>query len=220
MSPLRSLPAIAAGLSTVALLAACGPKAPAVPAGVGAYPLISAQAEAPAPDAQRPAPPDRAGTIASGIEQDAAQADAPSAADPAPSASQAALHTALSARDGAPECASLEELSQTLVADLLWIIDHVAMPPTAGVRAADCLAERHAAEIPEVMERWVTDPRLKGFGFVVLSHLDDIPLEQALKLATLALTGGPDPDAARRRILRAKTPEIRALAEPGGPEPR
>jgi hypothetical protein len=131
---------------------------------------------------------------------------------PEPSATQAALITALSPRDGGAPCASLGGLSPKPVEDLTWVAVNITMPPWVGMRAAECLiSDHHAAALP-TLRTWVTDPQLEGFGILVLTKLDALPLATAKELATLALTQGPDVEKARKRIARSKVPEIQALS--------
>lgn len=129
------------------------------------------------------------------------------------SESQAAMVRALSARDGSPSCAELAELSTDPLSDHLYIVNNVSSPPWVGMRAAECVITQHPEAGAETMRAWVTTPELKGLGWLVLRNLDDMPRELALGLAQTAIADGPDPAGARKRVKRAKTEEIRAVAE-------
>ena len=132
---------------------------------------------------------------------------------PTPSASQEALHKALSARDTGPECAELETLSETPVEDLVWLTEHASSPPWVGTRAATCLLLGHGDAVADQLRDWVTDPTQAGFGAIVLNNLGVIDCALAVELATLALTEGPDPEGARTRIAQHEVPELQALLQ-------
>jgi hypothetical protein len=137
-----------------------------------------------------------------------------------PSETQAALLRALSSRDAAPACADLDAQTTDPVADYRWIVEHVTMPPTAGIRAAECLVVGHAPAAADLLRRWVSEPQLKGFGWVALRHLDRVEPTLARELATLALTAGPDPAGAAKRIRKLESAELRALADDPDLRPR
>ncbi len=130
---------------------------------------------------------------------------------------------ALRTRDEAPSCAAVEALAAAPVQDLLWVVDTVTQPPTVGIRAATCLLRGHALDVQRALERWVVDPGLVGLGWTVLAEIDAIAAQDealAVRLATRAIVGGPDPVGARRRLAPAKSAAVLALLEEGGPEPR
>ncbi len=129
--------------------------------------------------------------------------------------SQGALYRALSPRDGAPPCAEVEALSPTPVDDLVWLTEHATSPPWVGTRAATCLIAGHSDEVADLLRTWVTDPASFGFGLLVLGNLDLLSSDLAVELAGLALSDGPDPEAAMERIATSSHPEVRALL-PGG----
>lgn len=129
-----------------------------------------------------------------------------------PSAPEAELIRALSARDGAPSCAELEAMVPAPVTSMQAIVEHVTMPPWVGMRAADCLVTGHATEIRPVIEGWVTHPDLKGLRILALGQLDAMPADVAVAIATKAIQAGPDAADARRRVARSSRPEIAALA--------
>jgi hypothetical protein len=132
------------------------------------------------------------------------------AADWTPTAGQEELARALSVRDAPPPCAELEAQAQDPLADLLAVVEHVQMPPWVSVRAATCVASRHAEAAEASLLRWVTDPDLRGLGLVTLNLLDDIPEPVAARVAAAALAG-PSAEDARVRVARATTPAVRAL---------
>jgi hypothetical protein len=136
----------------------------------------------------------------------------PAPAHAAPTASQLAVHRALSARH-TPGCAAADALTAEPVTDLVVIAETATSPPWASLRAAQCLVEGHAAPAQPRLEAWVTDPDRRGLGVVVLTALGRAPLEVALPVARKALAEGPDPADVRRRLLRSEVPELRALAQ-------
>jgi hypothetical protein len=208
----RPSPALTA-LLTLHVGVACSPKrSEASPSS------SQASAEAPRsgaglapPSARPPSDPATSGSstaTTTGVEDDA------SAAEQAASPTQARMVEALSPRDGRPPCIEIEALSPTPVADLTWVALNVSMPPWVGLEAATCLITGHSAEARPTLEAWLTDPALEGFGLLILTQLDALPLDTALALAQLALDKGPNPDRVKSRLKRSKKPEIKALAGP------
>ncbi len=129
-----------------------------------------------------------------------------------PSASQEAMYRALSARDPAPSCAEVEALSETPVADLVYVVEHATQPPWAGMRAASCLVERHAEEARDEILAWVGDAGKRGLAILVFDKVDALPEGLALEVARSGLAG-PLAEDARTRLARAERAEVRALAE-------
>ena len=149
---------------------------------------------------------------------DAATSDAATTTNEVqPTAEQQAVYRALSARDQAPPCADLDKMSADPVATYLFIIDHAQQPPWAAMRAASCLMSLHAEQARPDIERWVVDPDTRGLAILAIDQLDTMPLDIATSIATKALTQGPDPEGMRKRISRATTPELRALADQATP---
>lgn len=209
----RPSPALTA-LLALHIGVACSPKrSEASPSSSGA------SAEAPRsgaglapPSARPPSTPAASGSSSAatptGVEDGAA------ASEEAASPTQVRIVEALSPRDGRPPCIEIEALSPTPVADLTWVALNVSMPPWVGLEAATCLITGHSAEARPTLEAWLTDPALEGFGLLILTQLDALPLDTALALAQLALAKGPNPDRVKSRLKRSKKPEIKALAGP------
>ncbi len=124
---------------------------------------------------------------------------------------QEAMYKALSNRDEGPGCAAVEAMTETPAEDLAWLTENALSPPWVGTRAATCLLAGHGEQSIELFRVWVTDPSQAGFGALVLGNLGLLPPDLALELATLALTEGPDPEAARERISRHEDPALQAL---------
>ena len=133
-----------------------------------------------------------------------------------PSASQEALVRMLSGRDGAPPCADVEAVGGDVLGDLIAVVDHVQSPPWVGMRAANCVLQGHAGEAAATLELWVTDPELAGLGLLVLGALDQLEVEQAVGLAAAAIERGPDPEGAKKRVLKSEKAEIRAVVDGAG----
>ena len=121
------------------------------------------------------------------------------------------MHRALSHRDGAPPCAEIEALSEAPVDDLKYVVNHISAPPWAGMRAAQCLIERHPAAIEAELDLWVTDPGRVGLGILVLNRLDDLPVDTAVRVASLALEKGSERMGAEKRVAAAARPEVHTL---------
>ncbi len=136
----------------------------------------------------------------------------PEPSGPEPDAAAEAVYRALSIRDPAPTCESVEALTETPVETLLFVVDNAQQPPWAGMRAAECITSRHAVEAQESIKAWVSSSETKGLAILALNQLDAMPLEVALTVARTALEG-PDAESARTRINRSSVPEIKALAE-------
>lgn len=121
------------------------------------------------------------------------------------------LFKAMVPRDGAPPCSETDKLADAPAADYTWLVDHIAMPGWVPLRAADCLITGHDTD-PEVQMsflRWVVDPGSKGVGFLLLDRIDELPVDLAVKLATRAVTEGPDPKAAKDRVKKSKNGDVR-----------
>lgn len=124
-----------------------------------------------------------------------------------------AVFRALSVRHGAPSCEEVEALTPTPVETLLRLVEEVELPPWVPMRAAECLTTRHAEQIDDHLRRWVVGAETRGLGRLVVDHLDHVPRPLARELALSALREGPEPELARARITRLRTPELRDLAE-------
>lgn len=128
-----------------------------------------------------------------------------------PTASQEAVYKALSVRHPVPACADVAALSDQPAADLAFVVQHAKQPAWAGMRAAECLLERHPTEARPLARQWVTREEHRGFALMTLGALDRLPTPLAVELAQLARVG-PLADAATPRIARSATPEVAAVA--------
>ena len=141
----------------------------------------------------------------------AAEAAAADAAAWEPTEGQREVIRLLGARDSGVDCAVVAELGQ---GGLVEIVEEIEQPPWVGMRAARCLVELHGeAEGTEaVLVRWVSEERWKGLGYLVLNLLDELPEGVAVRVATAAVTVGPDPEGARERVLKAGSAGVRGVA--------
>jgi len=126
-----------------------------------------------------------------------------------PPEGHAELVRSLSMRHAVP-CDDLGAGSPTPAVALLYVVDNVAMPPWAPMRAAQCLVDNHAAEATEALQDWVTTPELRGLGRLVLGQLDALPVAIAVPVARAALRGS-DPALARQRVGASGVSEVRSL---------
>lgn len=126
-----------------------------------------------------------------------------------------AVVRALSMRDGAPPCEQVEALSSDPVADLLRVVDTVAMPPTAGMFAAGCLLDRHAQEVAEPVEAWMGEAGNAGLARLVLQRLDALPAATAVRWVQVGLQG-PHAAEVRTAVEASARPELRALLGASG----
>ena len=62
------------------------------------------------------------------------------------------LRMALVVRDKAPPCTELSAMSDALVTDLQWLMDHVTAPPWVGIRAAQCILQLHGTQEADRIE--------------------------------------------------------------------
>jgi len=134
------------------------------------------------------------------------------AGDWTPTETEHTVMRALSVRDPEPLCADVEALSETPVTTLRSMVENVEMPPWVGMRAATCLASRHASDVEDDLVDWVTDPAKKGLALVALGQLDKMPLPVATEVAQRAIVGS-NPEMFRERVGRSSQPELRALVE-------
>lgn len=113
-------------------------------------------------------------------------------------------------RDASPPCDVLTAGVASPVSPLIEITERVIAPPSAGMRAAECLIEGHALEVEPTLTSWVTHQATMGFGLLVLDRLDTIDPALGERLANAALAG-EIADRARTRIARSE--RHHALAE-------
>lgn len=161
--------------------------------------LIACGGGAEKPDAEAPATP------------------APAEAAPAPAPEDhAAMLKAISVRKPEPGCQTLDQLAKDPVAAYNKILATQKEPPYVPMRAATCLLTQHPREGEQAALAWCADPEAEVLVMTVLGRLDTMPLDAAKKIAKAALAG-PHKEAARLRIARLRTPELKALAG-GAPE--
>ena len=127
-----------------------------------------------------------------------------------PNVSQEAIYRALAVRDPVPSCETIETMSPTPLADLLYVIDHATQPPWVAMRAAQCILRRHGEDAQPQIARWVRSEETRGLALMTFSLLDQMPLELATPIAEAALQG-PLAEDAQERLGRADSPELRAL---------
>ena len=132
-------------------------------------------------------------------------------AEPAPTPSQDALYTALRVRHAPPTCTALSDLSETLVEDLVWLVDNATQPPWVGLRAAQCLLIEHPEAAQPSFEGWLSTEGHRGLAILVSQRIDEIPLPIAQALATVALAG-PEEETVRPRLDHCGVPQIQELA--------
>ncbi len=135
----------------------------------------------------------------------------PAVQAPAPPAGVDAVLRALSAHDGAPDCAALGALAPDPAAALGWIAEYTELPPVAPMRAARCLLVAHPAAAEPAVTRWMTDPRSEGYVRVVIDAWAEVPPDLAVRLAAAGLAG-PHAELVRASLRAAAAPELRALA--------
>ncbi len=141
-------------------------------------------------------------------------ATAASAGEYSPTPDALAVHRALSVRHWDGDCAAVEALARDPVAALQEVVDHARAPATAPMRAATCLIRGHAAERRAEIERWVTEPDLKGLGMLALKQLDAMPEPVAVAVATRALATDLHAEQAREAAAASVHPAVRALLAP------
>jgi len=114
----------------------------------------------------------------------------PSIADDWPGTeSQLAMYRALSVKDPDPSCADVEALDPEPLAGLQFIAEKIAMPPYAGMRAANCIATGHAEEAADILVGWMGDPNFGGLVRLALQHVDSWPEPVATRVREAALAG-------------------------------
>lgn len=130
-----------------------------------------------------------------------------------PTAEESAVYRALSVRDPAPSCATVEALAADPVAVLTSVVEHAPQPPWVGVRAAHCLAVGHAEAAAPTLKSWMTGDKTKGLALMLATEIDQIPEAVAVDLVKAGLAG-PHADALRPRLEKATSPVVRAALAP------
>jgi hypothetical protein len=130
---------------------------------------------------------------------------------PEPVDEVAAVHRALSTRDGLPSCTDLAPMMTDPVATLTTLVNEYTMPPQVPMLAANCLVEGHAEAASELIVSWMGDPAKKGFALLVIGKLEDLPLEVATRAAEAGL-GGPAGAELTEALAASERPELQALA--------
>ncbi len=123
-----------------------------------------------------------------------------------------ALLRALSLRDGAPDCATLEGMVDEPVPTFSKIVAEVTAPPVAPMRAARCLIRGHSVEVAGTIEGWMTSPDTEGLARLVIEDLSYVGVDEARRFATAGLAG-PHAAVLRPMIAESSVPEVKALAE-------
>lgn len=130
-----------------------------------------------------------------------------------PTPQEKALVDALSARDGAPPCETLELDLDDPVAAYEAVVDNVSMPPWVPMQAARCLVDRHAEKASGTLEGWLVHPDKKGLAKLVVLRMDKLQQPVATKLAR-KLVVGPHNLSLSPRLEDSVHPEVRALVTP------
>ncbi len=87
-------------------------------------------------------------------------------------------------------CAAVWALGdEAAVRDALLEQAKAVRPAWVPMRAVECVAERAATDpiAFEAARGWMTDPAAPGFALIVIDQLGDLPEEQAMILADLAV---------------------------------
>lgn len=122
------------------------------------------------------------------------------------------LLRALSARDQAPDCATLSAMVPDPVASFTTIVEKVQMPPAAPMRAARCLLTEHTDAAADTIEGWLRSEGTEGLARLVLGELDHLAPEQAARFGRAALEG-PYSALARPELESSELAEVRALVQ-------
>ncbi len=134
------------------------------------------------------------------------------AEDWSPTPEQSAVYKALSIRDPAPSCAEVEALAADPLDALRTVVERATMPPWAPMRAAHCIATRHATEARADLLSWVGSEDTRGLGLVVLDSMSTMDEPLALELAGAALAG-PLAEDAKTRLVEHDSAALRALVD-------
>lgn len=130
-----------------------------------------------------------------------------------PTPDEQKLVQALSSHDGPPSCDDLDAMVDDPVASLERVVEHVTMPPWAGMSAARCLIVNHPQSAEPTISQWMDDPEKLGLAKLVLLSVDQLPEPMALDVARVALRG-PHAVEARKRLPKSTRPAVRALVTP------
>lgn len=120
-------------------------------------------------------------------------------------------------RDGAPSCAELSRAVSDPLPALIEVAERVQHPPSAAMRAAQCVVREHSSRAVETIGRWVSRRATMGLGLMALNHLDAMDERTATRVVELALRGEIAAEA-RSRIERSERhPALRARATSASP---
>lgn len=128
---------------------------------------------------------------------------------PSEPASAAPLLAALSSRDPV-SCTDVEALVPDPVPALVEVVHTVKMPPSAPMRAAGCLVESHAHEVPDLIEGWMKGADTKGLALLVAGRLDALDPELAARFASAGMAG-PWATDVQPALEKSTLAEVRAV---------
>lgn len=117
----------------------------------------------------------------------------------------------LSAYDGNGDCENLPK--ENLQERLTHIVDHVARPPWAPMRAASCLAKMYPEAAETDLIRWVENPKTKGLAFLLAGQIKELPKAVAFRVAQAGLDG-PHAKDFRVRLIKVQDPRLQELLPP------
>ena len=128
---------------------------------------------------------------------------------PSAPASTGSLLAALSSRDDV-SCSAVEALVADPVPALVEVVATVKMPPAAPMRAAGCLIEGHAHQVPDVIEGWMKGADTKGLALLVAGRLDSLDPELAARFASAGMAG-PWATDVQPALEKSALAEVRAV---------
>ncbi len=121
------------------------------------------------------------------------------------------IQRALAVRDPEPVCADVEALAPEPLVALLFLVEHVSMPPTVPMRAANCVVNGHAEHAVSSLVQWAGDPNTLGLAKLLAMNVDAMPVAVSVVVAEAALVG-PHAEVMREAVQGSVRPELSGLA--------
>jgi hypothetical protein len=109
------------------------------------------------------------------------------------------------------ECAKLTFIDEPLIA-LNRVVETVTHPPWASMRAANCMVDLYPLEAKVYFIEWMETSNTKGLAYLVAGRLDEFPIDTAMDIARVGLSG-PHSAGIASRLLSLQSEDLRTLVD-------